>query len=111
MASDDSLFPRPCSYAVPAPDGRERIYTTLTHNRLLLTADGTTADTRTEGGIVMQIQIDGSTPIVPGTHLLSLGIPLFGMVTGIFPVPSVDGKIRVILAYHPLPKPNMGNRV
>jgi hypothetical protein len=105
MDKKDPFIPR--SFTVPSPTGRQRIYTTLSPCRLLLTADAAVPSLNRDKGILMSIQLDDSPRIAVGSHLLHLGIPLFGMVTGLFPVPSVDGVFRVIINYHPLPQPNI----
>ena len=105
MKPSEPFVPR--SFIVRSPRGHERVYTTMPHNRLLLTAEGTTTELKKEKEVLMGVQLDDSSYIRIGTPLLALGIPLFGMVTGLFPLPSVDGKFRLLVNYLPLPKPNI----
>jgi len=96
------------SFVVPSPGGQQRIYTTMPRNRILLTTTATNTEFKKEKEVLMAVRLDTTPPIRIGTHLLALGIPVMGMVTGLFPLPSVDGKFRMFIQYHPLPKPNMG---
>lgn len=109
MPSNEPFSPR--SFVVPSPGGRERIYTTLAHGRLLLTANAASVDYKREKETIYSITVDEFPVVKIGAPLLSLGVPLFGMLTAIIPLPSTDGIFRAVLLYHPLPKPNIGKPV
>lgn len=60
----------------------------------------------------MGLVVDDSPNIKVGGLLVGLGIPVFGIITGLQVLPSpVDTNIlRVVLNYFPVPKPNIPNR-
>lgn len=99
------------SYVNYSPSGLQRIYTPVGLNRLLLTAQSHTHKKDVQDDIVMGLQLEDSPPIKIGHLLLSLEIPLFGMITGLLECPSPldSNTVRVIILYHPLPKPNIEN--
>jgi hypothetical protein len=99
------------SFVAVSPSRLQRIYTTVSPNRLLLTAQSKTFEKKIKEGVLMELLVDDGPNICIGYPLLSLGIPLFGVITGIMICPSpLDADIlRVIINYHPLPKPNIRN--
>lgn len=97
----------PRSFSIRSPGGHERIFTTMPNGRLLLTTNAERIETQKEKEVLMGVRVDDTLHVRIGTHLLALGIPVFGLITGIFPLPSVDGKFRLLINYHPLPQPNI----
>jgi len=87
----------------------ERVFTTLSHSQLLLTTPSPILRTSTENSLVYSVTLDDSPTFGIGTPLITLGIPVFGIITGILVLPSpVDGHTRVLINYYPLPQPNIG---
>ena len=101
----------PRSFVTVSPSKLQRVYTTLSPNRILLTATSNTHQKNIKNGMVMGLQVDDSPNIVIGHPLITLGIPLFGVITGMVlcPSPLDANTLRVVINYHPLPKPNIGN--
>jgi len=97
------------SFVVYSPDKLQRIYTTLSPTQILLTAENQSIEKWVHEGVLMGLKVDNSPNITVGSLLISLGIPLFGMVTGLLVCPSpLDANtLRVIINYHQLPKPNI----
>lgn len=97
------------SFVAVSPSRLQRIYTTVSPNRILLTAQSKTFEKKVKEGVLMELLVDDGPNICIGYPLISLGVPLWGVITGMTICPSpLDADIlRVIINYHPLPKPNI----
>ena len=109
MMEHEPFLPR--SFVVYSPNKLQRIYTTIGTTRILLTAENHSLEKWVHEGVLMGLKIDDSPNITVGNLLISLGIPVFGMITGLLlcPSPLDANTLRVVINYHPLPKPNIGN--
>ena len=98
------------SFVAVSPTRLQRIYTTISPNRILLTAQSKTFEKKVKEGVLMELLVDDGPNICIGYPLISLGIPLWGVITGMMICPSpLDADIlRVMINYYPLPKPNIG---
>ena len=97
------------SFVVFSPSRLRRIYTTISPTKILLTAQSQTHNKIIKEGVFVGLTVDDAPTISIGMPLISLGIPVFGIITAITVCPSPLDKdtLRVIINYHPLPKPNI----
>lgn len=97
----------PCSFVTSSPSGLERVYTTISPTRILLTANSRNVVFKRQQEILVGVDVDEFPKIRVGMPLITLGISVKGIITALVPMPSVDSNFRMVINYHPLSKSNM----
>ena len=78
-----------------------RIFTGITAHQFMLTAVSKTTQVDSENGIVLRVVLQDDPVITIGMPLISLGIPVSGIITGLMVLPSATDEdvVRVIINY------------
>jgi hypothetical protein len=78
-----------------------RIFTGITAHQFMLTAVSKTTQVASENGVVLRVVLQDDPVITIGMPLISLGIPVSGIITGLMVLPSATDEdvVRVIINY------------
>ena len=78
-----------------------RIFTGITAHQFLFTGVSKQAHVVREQGVVMRIQLDDESNISIGMPLVSLGLPVKGIITSIMllPSPLEEDVVRIMINY------------
>ena len=78
-----------------------RIFTGITAHQFMLTAVSKTTQVASENGIVLRVVLQDDPVITIGMPLISLGIPVSGIITGLMVLPSTTDEdvVRIMINY------------